>query len=406
MTGTAVAQGLAFLVSPILSRMFDPAAFGLFGMFTATCGIISVVSSGKYELAILLPKKDENAVNVLALSVLVVLIFSVLSFVLVFFFRIIIADYLGSVALASILWWAPISVLFFGLHNVFNYWVTRKEQFKNSSVSRITQSVGREGTQLGLGWLSNLQGTGLVIGHLTGQAVSALLLIFLSFKDGLMLMVKFISKKRMIVLAKRYKDFPKYNMPQNFLNSVSQNVPPILLAFFFNPAIVGFYWFTHRILLAPNKLIGGAIRQVYYQKATQFVSDGKSIEKLFNKTTGALIIFALVPLALVMITGPSLFAFVFGEEWFEAGRYARWLVLWWFALFINVPAVMTIPIFGYQKFHFKYEVFLITGRFISLCTGGYLGSAYLSIILFSITGFAANVFLTSFIWSKIKLNKL
>src|SRR5690625_1853242 len=107
MSGSVIAQGLAFAVSPILTRIYDPNAFGQLGLFIAVVSVVFVSASAKYELAILLPKEDEDAVNILTLSIGIVLLVVTLSFLVVLLWRDHIAELMSSPKLSSLLWWAP-----------------------------------------------------------------------------------------------------------------------------------------------------------------------------------------------------------------------------------------------------------------------------------------------------------
>ena len=80
-SGTAVAQIIKLAASPILTRLYDPGAFGLLGLFAAAASIIGVVSAWKYELAIVLPESDVEAVSVFTLASLLVGGTTILTFV-------------------------------------------------------------------------------------------------------------------------------------------------------------------------------------------------------------------------------------------------------------------------------------------------------------------------------------
>ena len=68
MTGTTIAQAIPIAISPILTRLYTPEDFGVVGLFGAISGIFGAIATGKYELAIMLPKKDEDAINIFALG--------------------------------------------------------------------------------------------------------------------------------------------------------------------------------------------------------------------------------------------------------------------------------------------------------------------------------------------------
>lgn len=61
--GAALGQGVAVLVSPIFAHLYSPADLGVFGIYALIPGILTVVASLHYELAILLPKDEERAAS-------------------------------------------------------------------------------------------------------------------------------------------------------------------------------------------------------------------------------------------------------------------------------------------------------------------------------------------------------
>ena len=80
MTGTTIAQAIPIAISPILTRIYTPEDFGVFALYMAIAAIISVVSTGRYEMAIMLPKRNEDV------NAIVKLILILLSSISIFFF--------------------------------------------------------------------------------------------------------------------------------------------------------------------------------------------------------------------------------------------------------------------------------------------------------------------------------
>ena len=71
------------LISPILARIYSPESFAYFGVYMSILAILTVFVTGKYELAIMLPKKDRDALNVFALSVMITIIISMVTLLIV-----------------------------------------------------------------------------------------------------------------------------------------------------------------------------------------------------------------------------------------------------------------------------------------------------------------------------------
>ena len=69
-SGTALGQAVVVLFSPILTRLYSPGDFGVFAVYASLLGVITVIGSMRYELAIPLPSDDQTAANVLVLALL------------------------------------------------------------------------------------------------------------------------------------------------------------------------------------------------------------------------------------------------------------------------------------------------------------------------------------------------
>ena len=68
-TGTTLAQVITVLAAPVLTHLYGPEAFGFLAIFTSITSILGVNRlHGAYELAIMLPKTDEEAANLLAFA--------------------------------------------------------------------------------------------------------------------------------------------------------------------------------------------------------------------------------------------------------------------------------------------------------------------------------------------------
>ncbi len=67
--GTIASQGMTLLAMPILSRLYFPEDFGALAVFMAVSGIAATALTLRYETAILLPKKEEEAGALFKISI-------------------------------------------------------------------------------------------------------------------------------------------------------------------------------------------------------------------------------------------------------------------------------------------------------------------------------------------------
>ncbi len=68
-SGTSVAQLLVIAASPILTRLYSPEDFGALAAFTAVSGILIIVAAGRYDMAIMLPDEDDEAIRVAGVGI-------------------------------------------------------------------------------------------------------------------------------------------------------------------------------------------------------------------------------------------------------------------------------------------------------------------------------------------------
>ncbi|SIS38227.1 Membrane protein involved in the export of O-antigen and teichoic acid [Zobellia uliginosa] len=319
-SGTAFAQLIPLLLAPFLSRIYNPEEFGRLALYLSIVQILGVVSSGRYELAIMLPKKQKEGVQVTLLSIIITFIFSTITLLAVLFFSNDIAIALGDSKLSEWLYLVPLSVLLMGLFNALNYFNTRKKKFKNIAKANIFKSFGGNLTQLLLG-LAKFTSGGLIIGqvvsHLFGNIKMAK--TFLKYKEE----IRSTSRLDLKVLAKRYINFPKFSMWGIFLNTLAINVTNFFVSWFYSMVILGQYAHAYRYLTVPITLIGRSIGQVYFQRLSSQRGNAKSMEEIFIASLKKIILIAIIVFLPVYFFIESFFPIFFGEKWIVAGEYAK-----------------------------------------------------------------------------------
>lgn len=384
-SGTAIGQIITVLSSPILTRLYTPEEIGVLGLFTSVVAILTVVMTLGYEMAIVLPKSDKESFNILALSINTSLFLTIFFLLFNALLGKHLSNLLDSPDLTRWLWFAPISALFIGIYNSFNYWSVRKKYFKRISTSRVLRSTGMVSVQLGSGVAGAGVG-GLIGGQIFGQILATYNLAHTVWKDNKKDLRSNLNVKSMRELSKRYATFPLFSMPQSLVNSISQNAAPFLLGIFFGPSVVGFYAMALRSIQLPANLIGDAFRQVYFQRISELINSNKKISKYLIKTTFYLILVGLLPVLFFFLFAPSIFKLIFGSEWYVAGQYSRWLVVWLFFWFINRPTISTIQTLGLQKYLLIFEVVLFIARTAGLFISAKYWNALAGVISYSLIG--------------------
>jgi O-antigen/teichoic acid export membrane protein len=404
MTGTTIAQAIPIAISPILTRIYTPEDFGIFAIFLAITLIIGSIANGRYELAIMVPKKDEDAINIFALGFIITTFISLLLLVLILIFQKYFFFFLKNEEIGLWLYFIPISVFFFGIFNILNYFNNRKKNYKDISNANILKSIIAAIMQLLIGFIQ--QGaTGLISGQIISQFFANTKLFKNIIKDKKL--ISKITKKKILALAKRYKNFPKYSMPSGLLNIVSLQVPVFLLGAFFNTAIVGFYSLSYRFISLPMSIIGSSIGQVFFQKCSEFKNDKKALKKITLETYKKLFKIGILPFSIITVFGDYIFAFVFGKDWIAAGEYSQILAISILFLFIKSPISSLFINLKKQKDALIFNIIIIFSRVLILFFGGYfLKDIYITIFLYSAVGVFLNLSMLFYFFKILNINIL
>lgn len=402
MSGTVIAQVIGFALTPVLSRFFSPADFGVFGSFNSVLGVVAAISTFQYSQALMLPKEDSDAANILAVSILSVLLITLLGMVAVCLFPQTALSLFKSPGKDLLLWLFPAGILFNGLNQSLQAWCIRRKAFTLTSASQVVRTVGVNAVQVVLGVFRS-GGAGLVTGIVAGDGVANINLSYMVLKKDWLSIRQSVSLTKIKRKAYEYRDFPIYSATQNAMNALSQGLPVLFLGYYYDVAIAGAYAFGVRILQVPMNLVLTALRQVLFQKASESYNNGQKLYPLFLKTTLGLLVISIVPTVILFVWAPTIFSWLFGKDWLEAGIYARWLILWLIVAFCNLPSNLFARILRQQRNLFLFELLILFSRIIVLVSGGLLLSAAWTIICFSVAGCILNILFI--LWIGILLKK-
>ncbi len=384
-TGTAVAQAIPLALSPILTRLYTPDDFGILAIYMSIASLGTVVVSLKYDLAIIIPEKDEDSANITILSIFVAFLTSTILFIIVLLYGSEISRFLIDGAenvkvLNNWLYFVPFSILIMGLFNSISFWFNRKSYYKRMATSKVLNTAGMSGAQIGLGAF-NFIPVGLLIGFIAGRLFSFLYLLRMLIKDRDSVFHK-ISRERMLYLIRRYKKFPYFTLPADFTNVVSNQLPVFLIGKYFGGAILGNYALMDRILGAPISLLGRSVLDVFKQRASEdFIKNG-NCRDIFVKTFKTLVFLSAIPTILLFTISPFVFGVIFGKGWEIAGDFAQIFAILFFFRFTASPLSYMFHIAEKQHYDMFWQLGLLVCTVISFAIGIHFDNINIALISF------------------------
>ncbi len=342
LTGTTISQGILFGLSWLLARIYSPSDFGVLTIFTSIGGMLGIIATGRYELAIVIAKTKKDAFHLFVLSLFITVFLSVFFLIVFIVFNQQICNYYGSDRISTWLYFVPFSVFFTGIFLSLNAWFNREKRYKTMSIYKLYGAGFLAFFQVGFSYIS--KSSGLIIGNLVTRITENFIYTISFFRitkkeDRDFSTIK-ISKIKQ--LARQYKDFPMVNSLHAFSDMARDGVAIMLISKYFGEETVGFYALTLRALKTPLIFIGGAINRVFYEKSTEY----KEKKVLYKQTISLLKKLFLIGIPIFVIlffVAEMFFKFYFGDEWSVSGTYAKIMTAVFFVNFITSP-ISTIPL--------------------------------------------------------------
>jgi O-antigen/teichoic acid export membrane protein len=385
-TGATISQVVGLLVYPILTRQYQPVDFGTFALFLYITNILALIATGKYELAIILPKKDNEAIHLVILPAVISFLFSIAVLVILVFVKKYFGHLFENKEILNWFYFIPISIFMASIYNILQYWANRLKLYKQMTSAEIGLNATAAGTKVLLGGLGFVK-EGLITGRLVSQLLSTILLIKLISRNLFILLKKSINKAALYNIAAQYSVFPKFRMFHYLVNILSSSLPIFIFSHWFSVSVVGYYSLAITVIHRPVVLISSSISKVLYQGIAEKFNYGKDILPDIRKIVIKLVFFGIVPFVAVGILAPLLFKIIFGQEWIESGKMLQYLIPWLFLTYIASPISFIPDLLLKQKIALAIEICYFAARFIVLVIGILKNDLYLCLLLFGIVSF-------------------
>lgn len=380
-SSSVIGQGLSLALSPLLSRLFTPEDFGLVALYLGIISVMSVITTGKYEQAIMLPREDKAAVHLFRLVLVVALVISLITAILSVTLNQFITGLLGNPDISPWLYAIPVSLMLHAMIHAATFYSNRTKKFSRIAQTTLTQNISLNGVRVLTGWFQT-PANGLVLGQLAGHFAAMGSIFWKTLKQIRRLHVPF-SFSALKKQAAVYSQYPRFNMPVSLTNNLSGSLPIFLFTWGFSAEIAGLYAFGYTFVFRPVSLFSQSTQQVLSQKMIENHHHGKSIYPSLKKMVQRFFLAGIIPLIIFAIWAPDLFAFVFSENYETSGKYLQILSPWLFMVFLTSPLTFIHELFFRQKKAMVIDIIYLILRFFALMTGIWLQDVMIALTLFS-----------------------
>ena len=386
MFGALMAQAIGLMASPLLTRLYEPSTYGVYGVFVSVSALLVPVSAWTLETAVALPKSQGRGAHVLLAALAAVAVTSGLTAAAVLLGGPHLLPALGTVEVGPYLPLLPLYVLIGGTNLTLGFWFVRTRRFAPLSFTRVAQSIGTAATQLGLGFAGALSG-GLILGSLAGQAASILVAVVSIPMRETRVAAQLAARARWGWVYRVYSDFPRLKVPQRLLAASSDTVLVVGLSVAFSPAHAGYFALMRRVLSLPAELIGESVRKALIPTVAENASAAPAeLARLLARSSLILLALVLLPVAVLIAAGPWMFGLVFGAPWETAGAYARIVILMVAVRFAAVPYLTCIPVLRLNRVHLQADALRFAATAAAFAIAVHLDNLTLVFIGYSFAG--------------------
>ena len=340
-SGTAIAQIILMLFQLVLRRLYSPEVFGAFSVYMSIVGILVILSTMRYELAVVLPKEDRKASGLVAGGIFISLAVNILALIITVIFKTYIISWLDfPEEYGYWLYFVPLSTFLFSVYQLLNYWLTRNSAFKAISINKVFRRLSEGITQTGLGFAKSP--FGLFAGDIIGNSVNIASGFYQAKRKGFTF--KNLSIKKIRASLKRYSSFPKYQTIPAVLNTASMLLPVFFINKFYSSETAGYFDLSRQMLIVPISFITASLSQVLLKELSDRVKNNAKLTPSILKTAMYLSIGILPFMIVIMIWGEGLFSFFFSETWRVSGSYSAILAPAFAVQFIVSPLSISFTV--------------------------------------------------------------
>lgn len=379
--GRMVAQVIPILLTPLLTRIYNPEEFGVFAVYSTVVSIVSMISNARYCLAIIISENEKESRRLVLISSVLSIIVSIFLIIFLMLMGKEVFSLLNVQVLEKYIYILVLNVLFIGLFEALFYYVLRTKKYKFYVITVIIQALVLVISRIILGYTHDAE-FGLIVSYLLSYFVAYILLV-IHLKIFNKINIINIRWPEIKALLWKYRKFPRYSLPADILAMSTNMSPNILLNKIFGGIEAGYFALSEKILGAPLWFLTSSVGDVFRQEAAEQYRTKGSCAEIFKKTAKELFVLGFLPFFAIFLFVPLLIPSVFGPEWEPVGNYVRILTIMYFAKFVVTPVSYVNYIIGRQNYYMFFQSLKFGSILLSFGLGFYMGNVYVALISWS-----------------------
>ena len=380
-SSSVILMFLPLLVTPILSRLYTPADYGDWGVYSSVLYIVSSFVFLSYENTIVKTNDQEEVPNLIVLCLLVLLLISICVYIVFKCGALIGISFFLSFPCFPLL--VPI-IVFTALYTLSSNIANREKKYNAMAATNIINGGGQAVFRILLG-LYPIIAYGLIVGNIMAQALATLILVLCLRMVLKSYFQKPVSWRGIKDVAIKYKKFPLFDAPARFIEFAIGNLAIIILAQFWSKDDIGCFSMVMQFVLIPISIIGSAMGNVYYREISENANNEDALCQATKRVGKINYVLSVLPILFLSLGGDRLFVLFLGGRWDNVAPMSLCMVLFSVPVILSEPLLPIFRTLERQEIRFKinaYNFILALGLLILMAITTH--NLYISLIVYSL----------------------
>lgn len=366
---SGIAQVILIITTPIITRLYSPAEFGEFTIFSNIAMILIPIINARYDLLIVNAKNDRSA-NILSqisflISLLILLILIPILAISAWLYPNFILDFIFSI----------IMLFLVSLTNIFTNYLNKERKYKVLSLINVFRAGSMALLQIIFGLLS-LGSLGLIIGFSLSY-ITGITLGYKTFKKHFNIVR---NKEETKALFLENKNQLVYSTPSILLNSLSFSVVVFFIGILYTNTEVGIYGMAIRVLGIPVTIISLGLSKIFMQQANDYYIERGNFRNLLLKFSSTLVIVSIILYVPLYLFSEELVNILLGHSWVDAITVIK-IVIPLFVIRLIVSTVsLSVIVLQKQQLELILQALFLIGTTVTFVISKMLNLTFLNFV--------------------------
>ncbi|RQX49188.1 capsular biosynthesis protein [Staphylococcus aureus] len=365
---SGIAQVILIITTPIITRLYSPAEFGEFTIFSNIAMILIPIINARYDLLIVNAKNDRSA-NILSqisflISLLILLILIPILAISAWLYPNFILDFIFIIMLFLV-----------SLTNIFTNYLNKERKYKVLSLINVFRAGSMALLQIIFGLLS-LGSLGLIIGFSLSY-ITGITLGYKTFKKHFNIVR---NKEETKALFLENKNQLVYSTPSILLNSLSFSVVVFFIGILYTNTEVGIYGMAIRVLGIPVTIISLGLSKIFMQQANDYYIERGNFRNLLLKFSSTLVIVSIILYVPLYLFSEELVNILLGHSWVDAITVIK-IVIPLFVIRLIVSTVsLSVIVLQKQQLELILQALFLIGTTVTFVISKMLNLTFLNFV--------------------------